>query len=362
MARNSDIGSTLGSLIANLVFIGVITVAISDGLHVSGVLAFGILVGAFLCLLGIGYAVVAMSAVIKRNKRCDHGVRRGKDGGCQECLAKEEQQRVDGERRQAEWQASHAVHERLKTIKKEAAALRNCELHELTHKWLSRSELYLQMNPQRFEDAVAALFRQLGYEVKQTPYSNDRGKDAIAWKDGKKYLIECKRYAADRPIGRRDLQIFVAAMKEENAEAGFYINTGRFAKPAIEYAAQNQIELYDAEKFPLLVNAAFPNREELSSAKVKCLECGVVLTLSVGEAPTSGVCENGHTVINDITIARLLTTSFAPLPAMLGPPTLPDVICDRCRSKMRVVNGRRGKFWGCSQYPKCNRTKQYEGR
>jgi restriction endonuclease Mrr len=34
-------------------------------------------------------------------------------------------------------------------------------------------------------------------------------------------------------------------MKEEKAEAGFYINTGWFAKTAVEYAEQNQIDLYD---------------------------------------------------------------------------------------------------------------------
>jgi restriction system protein len=353
MARNSDIGSSLGNLVGNIVFVAVITVAISDGFHISKILAFVILVGILIGLFGIARAFISISAVIQRNKRCAHGVRRGKDGGCEECRAAEEQ-------RQAEWQASHAVSERLKMIKKVAAALRKSELRSLTQRWLSRSELYLQMDSKQFEDAVAALFCQLGYEVTQTPYSNDRGKDAIARKDGRKYLIECKRYGVDGTIGRRDLQIFVAAMKEENAEGGFYVNTGRFAKTAVEYAAQNQIELYDAERFPVLVNAAFPNREDISSAKVMCLECGVVLVLPVGEAPTSGVCENGHTVTNDITIGRLLTSSFAPLPAMSGPPSLPDVICDRCRSKMRVVDGRRGKFWGCSRYPKCNFRKRYE--
>lgn len=361
MARDSDIGSKLGQLVGNLVVVGVITVAISDGFHISKPLAFGILVGIYLSLLAIGQAVITVQAAIKRNKRCAHGVRRGKDGGCEECTLMEEQQRAVEKRREAEWAVSHALHERLKTIKREAAALRNSELHDLTNKWLSKSELYLQMTPQRFEDAIAALFRQLGYEVKQTPYSNDRGKDAIARKDGKTYLIECKRYGADMTIGRRDLQIFVAAMKEENADAGFYINTGRFAKTAIEYAAQNQIELYDAKRFPVLVNAAFPNKEELSSAKVSCLECGVVLILPVGETPTSGLCENGHTVTNDITIARLLTAPFAPLPTMSGPPMLPDVVCDRCKANMRIVNGRRGRFWGCSHYPKCKFTKRYQG-
>ena len=117
-------------------------------------------------------------AAAKRNKPCSHGVPRGKDGGCEDCVA-------ENERREAERRASQEVYERLAKIKKEAKDLRAVQLRELTNKWLSKPNLYLQMTPQRFEDAVAALFRELGYEVKQTPYSNDRGKDAIAWKDGK---------------------------------------------------------------------------------------------------------------------------------------------------------------------------------
>jgi hypothetical protein len=344
MARSSDNGPRIGEWIGNLIFYAVITAGISDWFKISIGRAFLIVASSLLSVVALVFLSGSVATSIKRNKRCSHGVRRGKDGGCNDCIA-------DEGRRQAEWKASQALYEHKRNIKKEAAALRSSELRALTNKWLSRSELYLQMTSQRFEDSVAALFRQLGYEVKQTPYSNDRGKDAIAQKGGRKYLIECKLYGPDNTIGRRDLQIFVAAMKEENAEGGFYINTGRFTKTAIEYAAENQIDLYDAKRFPVLVNAAFPVKEDISSATVMCLECGVVLTLPISEVPTSGVCENGHTVTNDITIARLLTAPFAPLPSLSGPPTLPDIICGRCNSKMRLKNGRRGKFWGCSQYP-----------
>src|SRR5258708_40186259 len=117
------------------------------------------------------------------------------------------------------------------------------------------------MSPQQCENEIAEVFRQLGYLVKQTPYSNDRGKDAIAGKDGQKFLIESKRYGREKTIGRRELQIFLAAMKEEAVEAGLYLNTGKFASTAYEYALQNHIQLIDKEKFPTLINTAFPVRE-----------------------------------------------------------------------------------------------------
>ena len=67
------------------------------------------------------------------------------------------------------------------------------------------------MGSKEFEDSIAKVFRKLGYRVTQTPYSRDGGKDAIAWKDNKKYVIECKRYGTGSSVGRRDLQILLAA-------------------------------------------------------------------------------------------------------------------------------------------------------
>src|SRR5580658_8544902 len=140
MARTSDIGSQLGQLVGTLAFVWFITVGISDHFGISRLLSFAVLVGIVLTLLAIARAFVSISAVIERNKRCAHGVRRGKDGGCERCVADEEKRRAEEERRQAEWQASQAIRERLATVKNEAAALRLAELHALTQRWLSRSE------------------------------------------------------------------------------------------------------------------------------------------------------------------------------------------------------------------------------
>jgi len=43
-----------------------------------------------------------------------------------------------------------------------------------------------------------------------------------------------------------------------------------------------------------------------------------------------------------------------------SPPPTPDQekICPECKSKMVVRNGRYGKFWGCTGYPKCRHTEK----
>ena len=239
------------------------------------------------------------------------------------------------------------VNRRLRKERKLCAS----ELNKLRKMWLSRSETYFEMEPQQFENAIAGLFRNLGFEVKQTPFSNDRGKDAVALKDGKKYLIECKRYDAKSTIGRRELQIFVAAMKEEHAERGFYVNTGRFANTAHKYAALENIELYDRANFAELVNRAYPVREDALKALVMCLECGETRVLPVTDSSTSGTCPSGHPIANDITIEVIRRSSFA-IPTK----------CELCGAQLRLVRSTHRQFWGCSKYPNCKFTKPYVPR
>ena len=199
-------------------------------LWLSYVIAAGVVIaGAFVIRL-----CTRAAQRVALNRPCVHGVRAAKTGRCPVC-AEEAQQSEQKQR-----------------ISDEARSLYEREKHRLSNAWLSKSESYFNMDAQEFENAVCELFRKLGYRVEQTPFSNDRGKDAVIFKDETKYLIECKRYAETQNIGRRDLQIFVAAMLEEKASGGFYVNTGRFTSTAIEYALQNGIKIYDRARFRCL--------------------------------------------------------------------------------------------------------------
>jgi HJR/Mrr/RecB family endonuclease len=106
---------------------------------------------------------------------------------------------------------------------------------------------FSQMSSREFEDAVAALFARWGFRVQQTPYANDGGKDALVWRDGCKFLVECKRYSSGQSVHRRDLQILVAAMQDEEAAGGYFVTTGRFTLAAEKYAPQHKIELMDGK-------------------------------------------------------------------------------------------------------------------
>jgi HJR/Mrr/RecB family endonuclease len=267
---------------------------------------------------------------INANRRCEHGVRAGKTGRCDTCEAI----------------AQRAAQKQM--IVKESEALQLREKQRLSEAWLSNAESYFKMKSQEFETAVAVLFRKLDYKVLQTPFSNDGGKDAVVWKDGKKYLIECKRYAEGQSIGRRDLQILVAAMLEEKAAGGIYVNTGRFTETAVAYALQNRIDLYDRNRLPALVNKAYGVPVGATRADVMCPECGQIHSLALG---TTGTCRNGHRIANNLRMEDM---------SVLG--SLEPPRCKKCGREMKVVKGSRGPFWGCSQYPACKSSQPIMGK
>ena len=42
--------------------------------------------------------------------------------------------------------------------------------------------------------------------------------------------------------------------------------------------------------------------------------------------------------------------------------TQPDTkLCPECGAAMQIKNGRRGKFWGCTNFPRCHHTEDWNG-
>jgi hypothetical protein len=330
---------------------GIFTVAVlaywvSVWLKVNFFLALAYVVVGIFLIAWVAFHSIALKkrtqAFVRRWEKCPHGIRSAK-ASCSVCLAKEQESQTEIERLYAERESQHR-------LRKNARALRQEEFARLCLAWQSSSAAYLKMDPRAFENGIAEVFRRLGYRVEQTPYTNDHGKDAIAWKDNKKYVIECKRYGEDGQTGRRDIQILKAAMHDESAHGGFFISTGRFTSTAIEYARQNRIELYDRTSLPILVNKAYGPAERVSPLKVICQQCGQLVLIEVDFAKDelgSALCPQSHLVTPGFRLSdlRVATSPNAPL-------------CPKCDLPMKLVRGHRGEFWGCSQYPNCRASKK----
>ncbi len=114
----------------------------------------------------------------------------------------------------------------------------------------------MAMSPGRFEEAVAGLFRELGYRwVRTVGRSGDLAVDIECRDgDGRAVLIQCKRYAPRVKVGSRDVQTFIGMIfMHHGAHRGVFVTTSSFTKPAIDLARSQGIELIDGERLTTLL-------------------------------------------------------------------------------------------------------------
>ena len=342
-------GGDLGSLVLGIFFYGWICVFITGWMlrHIFGIdrptdfLFLSTSLVVFLAFPGALWGLVKVYAWREKWKPCIHGVSGGKDfGRCQQCLA--EIEAAEGRRRTAE-------EERLRRelIKSRAVELRQQEIERLSHSIVPSLEELRQLTPQRFENEIANLFRRLGYHVKQTPYSNDMGRDAIMMKGGEKYLLECKRYGRDNQSGRPDIQKFHSAIISDRAKGGFFVTSGSFSKAALDFAPSVSIELVDGNRIVRMFTEINLSTVSDDSYESICIQCGATVRHRL-RAPQAVTCLNGHSVSPTLTFDQILG---------VAPDATP--ICAKCGSLMRTVQGRNGKFWGCSRYPACRHTRPF---
>lgn len=332
---------SLLAIVALFIFFPFVANLVAGRLHLGLIEASALSIAPFVLVstLAAGGAIASYKSLcrfIRGLKRCPHGVRNANLLPCPQCLEEKTRHEECCAKELAEREAKEKrMHE--------SKALRSAEIARLSKAWLARSESYFSMSPREFEDAIARLFMELGYEVTQTPYSNDGGKDAIISKDSRKFVVECKRYDREALTGRRDLQILVAAMHDVSADGAFFVSTGRFARTAIEYARDNEITLYDGDHISILVNEAFGIESTIPLAKVMCESCGEIALFDIfGGQAAMKKCKNLHDVICNIKSGDLNVAT-----------TLESPVCPRHKVPMRIVKSRWGEFWGCPRYPNC---------
>lgn len=112
---------------------------------------------------------------------------------------------------------------------------------------LSRStwEFWLSKTGQEFEEAVASLFLDKGYEVTLTGKTNDKGIDMILIRDGKKTIVQCKLYKNRTPPNvARELY---GTMMSEKADDAILVAPRGFSLATKEFVQDKPIQLYDID-------------------------------------------------------------------------------------------------------------------
>jgi hypothetical protein len=111
---------------------------------------------------------------------------------------------------------------------------------ELVRYLAAHPEKLYSLDPRKFEELVEAIFRDFGYDVVLTPKSKDGGLDIRATRKDSVgtllYLIECKRYAATRPVGVDIVRGLYGVATTERASCGLIVTTSHFTRGAKEFA------------------------------------------------------------------------------------------------------------------------------
>jgi len=163
-----------------------------------------------------------------------------------------------------------------------------------------------------FEMLVGEAFRVQGYRVVETGGSADGGVDVVLRKDSEKYFVQCKQWRA-QTVGVPIVRELYGAMAAQGATGGFVVTSGRFTKPASEFAEGRNVTLIDGPQLHAMIQRVSQNSLAAKNAASPIVPA---------ESPA----------------------------------------CPTCSKPMAMRTARRGpktgqRFWGCTGYPTCTGTR-----
>lgn len=101
------------------------------------------------------------------------------------------------------------------------------------------------LSPAEFERRVAEMFTRAGFQARLVGASGDGGVDVRVWRDGRRGIVQCKRYRPDLPVGPAAVRELVGVRTHEHVDAAWLATTGRLTEGARRLAAAEGIVLLD---------------------------------------------------------------------------------------------------------------------
>ena len=106
-------------------------------------------------------------------------------------------------------------------------------------------------NKVEFENELALLYRQLGFEVETTPKTGDKGIDLVLNLNGETTIVQCKRHK--QPVGPAIARELYGALMASNADKAILACTGGFTKGVYEFSGDKPIQLISTQEILRLV-------------------------------------------------------------------------------------------------------------
>lgn len=111
-----------------------------------------------------------------------------------------------------------------------------------------------------FEQVIANLYEQMGYNAEVTSGSGEQGADVIARNSFEKLAIQTKHYKGK--VSNSAIQEIVAALKYYDADRALVITTSSFTSSAQDLAKSNEVKIHGRDWLKSKVKR-FPNVFEL---------------------------------------------------------------------------------------------------
>jgi hypothetical protein len=111
--------------------------------------------------------------------------------------------------------------------------------------------------PSDFEDFIAQVFKDNGYEVQQTSYSGDFGADLILEKDKSRIAVQVKKYSAENKVGVKDINQLIGGQRYYNCDDALIITTSSFTKSGSELASKTNLKCWDWNKLQKYISLTY---------------------------------------------------------------------------------------------------------
>ncbi len=119
-----------------------------------------------------------------------------------------------------------------------------------------------KMEGVQFEQYLGHLFRSQGYKAEVTQAAGDYGADLVLSKDGKRIVVQAKRYSKN--VGLKAVQEVRGAVSHYGASAAWVVTNRDYTEQAYKLAKSNNVRLIGREE---LIEMLLQMREKMAAAK-----------------------------------------------------------------------------------------------
>ncbi|MBH5317779.1 restriction endonuclease [Paenibacillus sp. GSMTC-2017] len=175
-----------------------------------------------------------------------------------------------------------------------------------------------KMDGRRFELYLGHLFEAQGYKAEVTQSSGDYGADLVISKNGKKIVVQAKRYSKN--VGLKAVQEIHTALAHYKAAEAWVVTNSDYTEQAYNLAKSSGVKLI--------------NRKLL-----------IEMILAINSEPQTLVA---------VALEEPVVPVYEPEEDVIEEPE--DLDCPKCGYLLVKRKSSRGEFYGCSNFPKCRHT------